>query len=82
MNDYNEWRDSEIKRIGLSEQLKAEAHLDKHESESFEIVTDAKTGEKTAYKKSVADAKKRKGKVEVNKSYFSVPLIKGFTDKR
>lgn len=73
MKKYDQWRDSEIKKVGLKRQLAAEAIVDKHQSCPFVEVNDDKSGMKKRFRSDVADVLVLKGNISRPKKYFSMP---------
>lgn len=73
MKDYDKWRDNEVHRIGLSEQLKAETKLEKDESIPFIEVYDEEIKSKVRYRENIAEIYEKRGKVSRIKSYFVMP---------
>ena len=73
MKTFDRWREKEIKRVGLATQLRAEALLDKHESEPRVEVNNDKSGERAIYKRDVADRLTARGECSKRKTYYFMP---------
>lgn len=71
---YADWREGEIKRIGLSEQLKAEAFLDKHDARNTVEVCNEKSGSVETYKADVASVLLGRKECSTRKIY-SIPGV-------
>lgn len=83
--EYDNWRASEVKRIGLHEQLAAESVLEKEQSKYKNPVNmkirEIETGIEREIERGLGQSFIKKGKAEKVYKYFTVPSIPGFTDK-
>jgi len=75
---YNEWRDAQVKRVGLHTQLAAEAHLERHDADPLIEVNNDKGGQRQLLKSAVADRLALRKEVSYPKKYFGgIDIPKG-----
>lgn len=78
MNELEQWRDNEIKKVGLQTQLEAETIIEKHYDQPLVNVWDEATGKEIKMRRHIADIQTRNKKVCRPTKSFSVPNLPCF----